>query len=201
MNDAGIDAQCAQALDGPVQALHLLRRLAAGGRIRQNFRRGKVREYAIQLQMLAFCKLASEALNILRRNSQSVHACIHFQMNGHVLFAEFRSGGFKRSELFATMNRGGQIVMKEIIFFAGPKSTQHQNRFVDPGLAKLHTLASRSHSKPIATKFFQRLSYLRTAVPVAVTFDDAQHLTWCLSFFRWGINVVTDSAKIVRERG
>src|SRR5262249_11651004 len=80
MYDSRVDAQGAQARERSVKPLFLLARLLANRRAGENFRGGKVRKDAGELQMAARCELPRKAFNIGRSNSQSVHSCIDFQM-------------------------------------------------------------------------------------------------------------------------
>ena len=96
-----------EAIDCAVEPFHLLRGLSAERCIGENFRRGEVGECAIKFEMRTFGHLPREAIDILRRNSESIHAGVQLQLNRHVFLPKLRGGRFEHGQLFAAVDRWG----------------------------------------------------------------------------------------------
>ena len=104
--------------------------------------------------------LAKQSMSV-RRESQAVHARVNLQMNSHVAFPRFCRGGIEDRQMLATVNRGRQVVLDQIFFFARPETAQHQDRLAHARFAQFHAFSGGSNAEPIRPKLFQCLGYFR----------------------------------------
>ena len=81
VQNAGVDAVGAQAIDGGVEAIQLFLRLAADGRVGKNFGRREVGEDTGEFKMFALGELTREAVGVGRLDAQAIHAGVDFQVN------------------------------------------------------------------------------------------------------------------------
>ena len=82
--------------------------------------------------------------------------------------------------MLAAVNRGRQVVLDQIFFFARPEAAEHENGLAHARFAKLHAFAGGSDAKPIGPKAFEGLGYFGPAVAVTVAFDDRKN--FCAEF-------------------
>src|SRR6266849_3875323 len=98
------------------------------------------------------------------------------------------------------MDYWSQIVFQETSFFAGPKTSQHENRFAHAGFAHVDAFVGAGNAEPVGAGLLQDLGNLRAAVAVAIAFDDGQHLARRFALFVGRIDEVADGAQIVGQR-
>src|SRR5258708_30460070 len=69
------------------------------------------------------------------------------------------------------MDYWSQIVFQETSFFAGPKTSQHENRFAHAGFAHVDAFVGAGNAEPVGAGLLQDLGNLRAAVAVAIALD------------------------------
>src|SRR5258708_12812128 len=105
--------------------------------------------------MLAFCGVAGEAVDVPWRNSQAIHSGIDLEMETDSLGGATRGAGcassraFEQNELIAAGEGWRQTVLDDALFLARPKTSHHQDRGFDPGVANLDTFFHAGDPAPI----------------------------------------------------
>jgi len=103
-------------------------------------------------------------------------------------FGEFfaRCRGIKCGQLFAANDGWRNFVGEKLRFFAGPKTGERKDGFAYTGFADLFAFAGAGDAEPVGARSFESFGNLRSAVAVAVAFDDAENFARCGAFFGFG---------------
>jgi hypothetical protein len=103
--------------------------------------------------------------------------------------------------LFATNDGRRNPIGDELIFFAGPETSERKNRFADAGFADLLAFGGAGYAEPVGAGFFKNFGDLRAAMAVAIALNDAQDFARRGAFFGFGIYEIADGMKVVAEGG
>src|SRR5207247_10014777 len=103
-------------------------------------------------------------------------------------------------QLFAPVNHRRQVVLHQARFFSWHEARQYPDWLADAVLAHRNPLVCARHAKPVRARLLQRLRYFRSAVPVAIPFDDGENLARRIAFFVRRVYVLADRFQILRER-
>lgn len=169
--------------------------------IGEDFRRSEVRKSTLAFEMRASSERSSEAGHVGRRKSQPVHA----RLKLHVEFepaSRSSRGAFQKAQLLAARDRRSQIVLDQVLLFAGPKAGEHKNRLADLAVAQFDSLGRASYAKPVRAGSGQGARHGHSAMAVSVGLHNGQ------DFSRWPrgraslarVDMAPNRSNVVRER-
>src|ERR1700687_1829191 len=159
-----------------------------------------------QAEMLAFCELPREAVDVPRRNSQTIHSGIDLQMETGYLGGATRGAGcassraFEQSELIAAREGWRQAMLDDALFLARPKTSHHQDRLFDAGIANLDAFFGAGDPEPIRSSLFQGFGARRSSVPVSGAFYNGKNLSRLATILVCWIDVLADRAQVIGQR-
>src|SRR5260370_31617504 len=136
-------------------------------------------------------------------DGEGVHGVVNFQVEADRAYAElaFRSSGIQSGELFAANDGRRNFVGEKLGFFARPETGEGEYRFADAHFADFLAFGGASDAKPIGAGFLEGFGDFRSAVAVAIAFDNAENFARNGQFFGFGIYEITYGVKIVAESG
>src|ERR1700722_665634 len=98
------------------------------------------------------------------------------------------------------MDHRRQMVFDEARLLAGPETCEYKNRLLHAGFANGDAFLRAGDAKPVGAGFFESLGYLRSAVSIAIAFDDGKNFSGRFTFLFRRIHELLNSTEIIRQR-
>ena len=203
VNDSRSNAQRTQAIDRLLQPLQLFRGLVAGGRIGQNFRRGQMREGAVEFQVLGIWRVdcAKQSMSSGERCPGDSCRCQSSGESGRAACAAFAAAALNSARCSQRWIAGVRLYAMR--FFSSPGQNPPSTRIGLRTPALRSSMPSPAEATPNQSEpnFSRCFGDVRAAVSVAVAFDDAENLARRFAFFRRRIHVIADRFQILPQSG